>query len=301
MRVFLTGATGFLGSHALDALLAAGHEVSALIRPGSDPWRVAHASGYRPVHGVIDGIEASLAEIRPEVVVHCAWGGVENAHRNDAAQLANVTDAATLVAAAKAVGARKFVGLGSQAEYGPRQATLSEAEPTTPTTLYGATKLAACHVTRVLCETNGLEWAWIRVFSSYGPRDNPSWLVPYLVATLRRREEPALTAAEQEWDYVYGPDAARAIVAVAERGDGLYNLGSGTATPLRRVVEAVRDAVDPALPLGFGKVPYRPDQVMYLRADTSRLRALGWTPQMALDQGLRETARWFLEHPDRLG
>ena len=91
------------------------------------------------------------------------------------------------------------------------------------------------------------------------------------------------------WDYVHVDDAAAAVTAMADvDAAGVFNLGSGVATPLREIITTVRDAVDPSLPLGFGELPYRPDQVMHLEADVSRLsHATGWAPAIPLADGLR--------------
>src|SRR5205809_3338037 len=117
-------------------------------------------------------------------------------------------------------------------------------------------------------------------------------MIPYLIDALHHGERPALTLGEQSWDYIYVRDAAEAIYMAAAAGgaSGAFNLGSGEAHTLRSVVERVRDLVDPSLPLGFGEVPYRPDQVMHLQADITRLKALtGWHPRTTLDEGLRWT------------
>ena len=67
---------------------------------------------------------------------------------------------------------------------------------------------------------------------------------------------------------------------------------SPDAPPLRETVTRLRNLVDPAAVLGFGDLAYRPDQVMYLAADVSRLLALGWKPEVSFDDGLRETVEW---------
>jgi nucleoside-diphosphate-sugar epimerase len=133
------------------------------------------------------------------------------------------------------------------------------------------------------------------VFSTYGPLEDLSWMIPYLIRTLLRRERPSLTACEQQWDYLFGPDAADAIWSVAKTttATGVFNFGSGRANSLRKIVETLRDAIDPNLPLGIGEVPYRPDQVMHLEADIARLtRATGWTPATSLEEGLKQTVAW---------
>jgi nucleoside-diphosphate-sugar epimerase len=90
-------------------------------------------------------------------------------------------------------------------------------------------------------------------------------------------------------------DVAEALyeVAVTPSAYGVFNLGSGTGVTLHGVVEQIRDLIDPNLPLGFGEVPYRADQVTHLQADVRRLReATGWAPRTALDDGLRRTIAW---------
>ena len=97
------------------------------------------------------------------------------------------------------------------------------------------------------------------------------------------------------WDYIYVDDAVAALCAVLEsQASGCFHLGSGTAVRLRGVMEQIRDFIDPALEIGFGEVPYAPDQVMHLQADIRRLRAAtGWEPQIPLAEGLRRTVDWY--------
>ena len=94
-------------------------------------------------------------------------------------------------------------------------------------------------------------------------------------------------------------DAVEAIwqVAASPKATGIFNLGSGEAYAIRSIVERIRDLIDPDLLLGFGEVPYRPDQIMHLQADISRLREVsGWSPQVSLDEGLRRTVKWYREN-----
>lgn len=304
MKVLLTGASGFVGSYVLRRLLEEpGAEVAALVRRPEAAWRIADLlTGVRVLPVGLDdaaGLASAVAAFAPTHVVHLAWTGVLGKDRNDPAQDANVGATRRLLEAALGAGARHFVGLGSQAEYGPCRARIDESTPTAPTTRYGAAKLAACDASRALCAAAGARFAWLRLFSSYGPRDSPEWMIPYLALKLLHRERPSVTAAEQLWDYIYVEDAAAAIVAVACTGgaQGVFNLGSGTAPRLRDIIEKVRDAIDPGLAVGFGEVPYRPDQVMHLEADIARLTgATGWRPRIGLDEGIRRTVDWYREH-----
>ncbi|MDX2017003.1 MAG: NAD(P)-dependent oxidoreductase [Planctomycetota bacterium] len=304
MRVLVTGATGFIGSALARELVATGHEVAALVRPSSKRfWRLA------PVRDRLRLIEGDLAsppeaEIRsfaPEGVAHLAWAGVANRDRNDPAQVRNIAQASALFSLVADAGCSVFVGLGSQAEYGPCSGAISPNAPTRPTTLYGTCKLAAGQILAQLAthHPRAPRTAWLRLFSSYGPGDETYWMIPGLILQLLRREVPPLTLGEQRWDYIHVDDAARAIAAVlvAPRASGVFNLGSGSAPRLRETIETVRDMIDPSLALGFGQVPYRPDQVMHLEADISRLRDLaGWSPRTPLREGLRQTVEWYRDN-----
>jgi len=277
-----------------------------LLRESGQAWRIRDVlDRVRVVEGDLarpDSYARALDELRPEAVAHLAWGGVAGRERNEPAQVANIEATVRLLQKAVDAGAGTFIGLGSQAEYGPCPARIPETAATAPTTLYGASKLSAALVARAFCALRGVRFAWMRLFAAYGPMDDPGWLIPHLCLTLLSGKSPSMTAAEQRWDYLFAPDAAEAIarVVLEPAAEGFFNLGSGQPVPVRSIAEQVRDLVDPALETGFGKVPYRPDQVMHMEADTARLeQATGWHPATPLATGLERTVAWFRNHRSR--
>jgi UDP-glucose 4-epimerase len=299
-RVFVTGATGFIGSYLVRDLLRRNYEVAVLVRPESDPWRIVDVlQKTRRVDwdgSSVDSFAESFREFAPDTVFHLGWSGVGNSHRNQLSQLTeNVNIAIAMTQLSVQCGVQQFVGAGSQAEYGPVNARIDESVLPRPTTLYGAAKLSAGILTERIAALGGMKHAWLRIFSTYGPKDNPQWMLPSLISCLHRGERPALTLGEQLWDFLHVEDAARAFVSVAESSvSGVFNLGSGEANPLRTVIEMVRDFINPGLPLGFGEVPYRPDQVMCLQADIQRICiASGWCPRVALKNGLEHLVEWI--------
>lgn len=305
MRALLTGASGFVGSNVLRQLLREGAEVAVLLRAPESAWRIREElARARVIAGDLsrpDAFAGAVRDFAPTHVLHMAWHGVAGSERNSTVQSRNVGEAMELLALGREAGATSFVGLGSQAEYGPCRDRIGEATPTAPTTMYGAAKLATSILAERYCALNGVRFGWLRLFSSYGPADNPDWMIPYLTRKLLRRERPSLTAAEQRWDYLYVEDAAAAVYAVARspEASGVFNLGSGEAPPLRQVIEGIRREIDPSLDVGYGEVPYRPDQVMHLEADIGRLKAsTGWAPRTALAEGIRKTVAWYREHAE---
>jgi UDP-glucose 4-epimerase len=298
MRVFVTGASGFLGSYLVADLLAGGHEVAVLLRPDSASWRLGEA--HDRLHVIpgalehLEGLHGALGAFAPEAVVHMAWRGVAGSDRNSPVQAANVADTVGLVELAAQTGSRIFVGAGSQAEYGPYDRAIHEDDIPRPTTLYGMAKLAAGSMAMRLCEERGLRAAWLRIFSTYGPKDADYWLIPSMIRNLRSGQHMALTACEQRWGFLHARDAAAAFrLAITQAAaSGIFNVGSPEAPPLCETVTRLRDLVEPGATLGFGELAYRPDQVMILAADVSRMLALGWKPEVSLDEGLRETVNW---------
>jgi len=295
-RILVTGAGGFVGAAVVHAALAAGHHPIALVRtPGA-----ARLAGLDiPVHvaDLADGdrVAAVLRQARAEIVVHSAWEGVGGPLRAGDIQFENIRTSCALADATIAAGCAKFVGIGSQAEYGRFDRRITEDDLPNPAMLYGAAKLAACHLTRQRCEAAGTGFAWLRLFSVYGPGDNPHWLIPSAAAQLLDGIAPRTTEGTQRWDYLHIDDVATGTLAaaVSDGAGGVFNLASGRPATVRSIIERLRDHAAPGLPLRFGDIPFGPGQIMHLEGDPARLEALGWSPAISLDTGLAQTVDWM--------
>lgn len=303
-RVIVTGAAGFVAAATVRRLLHAGHAVLAWVRPESDLGRLAGLRGdpalsflsldvaaVREERGRATALEA-LRAFRPDAVVHGAWRGIRGASRDDPAQVENVAVAVELLRACADAGVRRFVGLGSQAEYGPQPGVIDEETPPRPANLYGAAKLACGPLALALGRRLGVSVAWARLFSVYGPGERAGALVPDLAAALGAGRPFPLGTCEARWDYLYEDDAAEALEALAVRDDavGAFNVASGAAVPLREVVVRIRDLVAPGAPLAFGARAPSPGEPGRLEASVRRLQeATGWRARVTLADGLART------------
>jgi UDP-glucose 4-epimerase len=302
MHCLVTGATGFIGSHLVQMLLRRGCQVAVLVRPNSNRWRIHDnlSSLY-----ILDGNLAEIKTIRdqikvfqPQVLIHAGWFGVSEKWRNDSDQINhNLHGSLELLSACLEAGCQCMIGLGSQAEYGQTNKPLVEDTSAQPDTMYGVTKLCTGLLSQRICANMGVQFSWLRLTAAYGPKDDPTHLIPFVISTLLRGEEPALTHGEQKWDYLYIDDVTTAIWNLIQHpsAQGIFNLSSGHAVSIRRICEMIRDRINPDLPLGFGKVLEPERKRTLLEAKNDRLRqALGWKPLISLENGIDNTIKWHL-------
>ena len=301
MRFVVTGASGHLGASLAKLLVERRHDVLGIVRETSDLYRLegvleritlAHA-GLEDMSAAAPAIEA----FRPDVAVHLGWTGVTAQHRNSDAQITtNVTGTLDFFRIVRDAGCSAFVGLGSQAEFGPYEVSLTEDLPVRPLTAYGVAKLSCGLLTAKLAELAGMRHAWVRLIATYGPADDRNHLIPAVALQLLHGQVPQLSPGGQLCDYLYVDDAAEALALLGENAtaSGTFVLGSGQVHSVREICELIRDRVDPSATLDFGAVPYRPDQVMHLEAEITRInQATGWTPATSLQEGLTKTVDYF--------
>jgi nucleoside-diphosphate-sugar epimerase len=283
-----------------------GDEVAILLRPESDDWRISDVrDSIEVIEGRLsepDGIAAPLGKFKPDVVYHLGWFGSGRADRDDPRQLTeNVAHALALVELASHAGATTWVGLGSQAEYGPTASVLDESTPTSPTTTYGVAKLSAGVMTRHVCDVRSIRHVWLRLLTAYGPADEPTYLIPQVILSLLRGRRPGMTEGSQPGDFLHVADASKAIRAAAltESCLGTYVLASGEHRPVREVALTIRDMIDPRLEIGLGEVV--PSALpVGLRGDPRALKQVtGWSPAVALEAGLAGCVEWYRRNLSR--
>ena len=228
---------------------------------------------------------------------HIAWGNTGEA-RNKSTELQsrNIFYTLQAVRAAAELGCRRFIGAGSQAEYGPMDVEkISPNSPVNPSTPYGASKLAAGHLAGMLCRELGMECIWPRIFSVYGKYEKETTMVASGLRKMLAGEPTEFTPAMQRWDYLYSRDAGRAFYLIGEKGKGgsVYCVGSGQARPLKEYIEEMAALTGAGKP-GIGAKPYPPGAVMNLCADIGTLTGdTGFIPEYTFEQGIRETIEWI--------
>ncbi|MBF0491229.1 MAG: NAD(P)-dependent oxidoreductase [Deltaproteobacteria bacterium] len=301
MRMLITGGTGFIGSYLVKLLCKNKHELLLVAGPNSDFWRIGACLDKIKVltcdYFSIENLEQEIFKFKPEVLFHLGWSGVANNSRNDFAQVtSNLKSTFDLLSICHKADCKRWVILGSQAEYGPLNRIAKEEDLTSPTTLYGTVKLSVQLIASQLSKLCNSKLVWVRVFSTYGPMDHEYWMLPSVINQLLNKKIPKLTLGEQLWDYLYVEDAVEAIyqLGINQKAEGVFNLGSGKVQSIKNIVEMISVYIDKNIKLKFGEVPYREDQVMHLQADITKIKStINWYPKTKLEYGIKKTVDWY--------
>ncbi len=300
-RALVTGAAGFVGAVVARKLLADGHDVQLLVRPGSDTWRLEGLDAPRQDADLADSerIRGLLRSVRPEWIFHLATHGAYSS-QTDSQRIvrANVVGAMNLVDAALDVGFEAFVNAGSSSEYGFTDRAPTENERAEPNSTYAWTKLSQTSFCRFTARRHDAHIPTLRLYSVYGPYEEPTRFVPTLIAHGLDGRFPPLASPDVARDFVHTDDVARAFVLAAERNDTergvIYNVGTGTQTRLRDAVQLSRETFEITAEPQWATMADRAWDTTTWVANAEKMeRELGWKASVSFDEGFRRFADWI--------
>jgi dolichol-phosphate mannosyltransferase len=306
--VLITGASGFVGMNLAARMVERGHAVHALVRAAYRPWRVRDLGPAVALHTVdlLDpaALDALFAAVRPHWVLHLAAYGAYASQTGVAACVrTNVEGTVNLIDAAARHGVERFVNTGSSSEYGFVDHAPGEDEAPHPNSLYAATKLAATAYAQHAGRSGAVHATTLRLYTVYGPYEEPTRLIPTVVAHGLAGRFPPLVSPSIARDFVYVDDVLAAYEAAlsADVAPGsVYNVGSGTQTSLRTVVDVARSYFGIAGEPAWDTLAARTWDTTTWIAKTARARAeLGWEATTTFEDGFARTAAWVSERPER--
>ncbi|TRU47938.1 MAG: NAD(P)-dependent oxidoreductase [Microcystis aeruginosa Ma_QC_Ch_20071001_S25] len=304
MKVLITGASGFVGSHVARLLVAEGCEVYALVRESSNRWRIRDIlpSMYLRQSDLVafENVNTYLQEIKPELCIHLAWYAVPGKYLNSQENLDSIQASLNLFSQLAELGCKRFVGIGTCFEYDLSLGYLSESSLTKPITLYAATKVALSTILQQFAQITEMEVAWIRLFYQYGPMEDERRLIPGIISSLLRDEVVKTTKGEQIRDFLHIEDVASAIWAVAKSNvSGVVNVGSGQPVTVGQIALELGNLLGKTDLIHLGALPYRPNDPMFICANNELLRRkTDWTQKYNLTTGLKNTIEWYKDHLD---
>ena len=305
MRVLVTGATGFVGACLTRRLLDMGHEIHVFARQTANRWRIADIAPHVVLHDVdirdAHAVEQTVSSIRPNNVFNLAtYGGFSFQKDADAIYAANFLGTVNLVHACEKVGFDRFIHTGSSSEYGIKTEPMKESDLLEPLGDYAVSKAVATLFCRSAALQKGLPIITLRLFSPYGPWDDPQRLIPYVIASLLNGISPALSSPDSVRDYIFIDDVIDTYLAVmgaSITAGEIYNVGSGKQTSIGEVVDTISRNLDSGVMPKWGtESPKRPEPNVWV-ADTGKMKThFNWEAATSLESGLQQTVSWVREH-----
>lgn len=309
-RVLVTGAAGFVGAALARRLLEDGHDVHVILKAGSAGWRLADIlAELRGHHADLTdegAVRALVSSIRPEVIYHLATHGAYPFQTNaDGIIQTNVLGTWNLLKASARVEYEVFVNTGSSSEYGFKDYAMRETDLLEPNSYYAVAKCAQTLLCQHVAKTEQRPIATLRLFSVYGPFEEPSRLIPTLIRSCLDGRDLALVEPDTARDFVYVDDVVDAYLRIdglAKLSGEILNIGSGVQSTLARVVDVILRETAAEVACHWGSMPARVwDAKTWVADCTKSSRLLGWRPSTSLREGLERTVAWMRRQRDASG
>lgn len=305
-KVLLTGASGFVGANLARRLLAEGHQVHLLLRENHADWRIRsiRPDVHTHVIDMADGeaLKGLVKAVKPDWIFHLAAEGAYS-WQNDLNRIISTNIQATMNLASACIdaGFEAFIHTGSSSEYGAKDHAPREDEFADPNSFYAAAKASATMFLRCCAVRRGLNITTLRLYSVYGPYEDPRRLIPALILNGSAGRYPPLVNPDVARDFVFSEDVCSACLLAAQNPADepgrVFNVGSGVQTHLRDIAAVAGAYFQIAEPPAWGTMQNRNWDTQTWVADISRIQAsLGWQPQVSLAEGFARTARWFQEN-----
>lgn len=308
-RVFVTGASGFIGSHIVRRLVREGYYPFCLTRSESPSylWRLADLdSSVSWVRGDIADrarMVEILREIRPFGIVHCAASNIMSGVAEDFETLfsANVAGTANLIEAAAGMDYAFFIHAGSFLEYGPCQSPLSESMACAPQEPYAFSKLGGSLYVQMAGRLHARPIVVFRIFTPYGPFIQKGRLVHEIITRALDGAPIALTRPDVTRDFIFVEDIADLFLEAtqkAERVRGeIFNAGSGRSVTLDALVRLVLELTGSQSEIQWDARPSVSYDSNPWQANMEKtFSSFSWRPRHTLRAGLEKTIAWMRPH-----
>lgn len=296
-KIIVTGATSMIGVALIREAIKRETEVLAVVRKNSLHMNRLPESYLLKVYECDLGCLNSMDHIPGsyDVFYHMAWGHTSKEERdNPILQESNIKYTLDAVNLAKRLGCKKFIGAGSQAEYGKVDGVIVPDTPANPQTAYGMAKYSAGILSRKLCQQHDLIHIWARIFSVYGCYDREGTMINYAIDRFLKGETARFSSADQMWDYLYEDDAGQMFYLIGElvSENQVYCIASGESRPLKEFIMELKGLCRTDANCEFAKKADS-EGIIGLQADIENVvQDIGYHPQVSFKDGCDKVIRW---------
>ena len=309
-KILVTGAGGFIGSHLVEKLLKKGNKVRAFVHYNSfNRWGwLDYIEKYTR-----DSINVFTGDIRDpygvkkavkgcDIIFHlAALIGIPYSYCSPEAYVdTNIKGTLNILQAAKELGIEKIIHTSTSEVYGTAQfIPISEKHRINPQSPYSATKAGADHLALSFNHSFDLPIAIIRPFNTYGPRQSARAIVPSIIIQIfNRKKKIMLGSLCPTRDLTYVNDTVDGFIKVAESDVSVgkvINIGSNSEISIKDLVTLILKLMNANIEVVLDNRRMRPkeSEVMRLWADIREAKKIGWLPRYTIEQGLKETIKWF--------
>lgn len=299
-KILITGITGFLGSHVAENLTKGKFIVIGLKRKNADCWRCKDFSDKIIWVDIDDNFEEQIIKLNPSIFIHCAWSGAQaNSRDVEYIQLENISFLKKILAIVSKCKSARFIGFGSQAEYGFLDSPAIETQSPNPNNLYGTAKVEASKIVQTYCDQNEIKWYWLRLFSFYGPKESKQWLIPHVITSiLEGKIYIDLGPCSQKYAYLYVKDLANYINLLVQKKDspkGIYNISGNNLYELKELLLKLHGYFKNSITnLKFDVLPSRANQSTIIKGSMRKFHTkIGRIKHTSLKIGLAETIDFY--------
>ena len=298
MKIFITGANGFIGSNLTKALVKRQHDVFATSQNNINLLFLRESIKFKKCNlDNINSLAVDIIEFKPDVVIHCAWeGGNSYADIYNKKQFDNVKYSHTLLEILSKLKNIHFIGIGSASEYGESADVISEDKKEDPSTPYSISKFSFKMLSKHYCLNNNLTWSWVRPFYTYGPNDIITRLIPKTIISCLKGENIELNSCSSIIDYLYIDDFVDGMINIIEnRFEGVYNICSADKVEIKTIVNSIQKLCQSKAKITFNKNLDRKNFPDFICGSNDKLiqATKFWIPKINMTDGLIKTVKYY--------